>query len=194
MSSDDKALRDHLLELLRGSSAHVDLATVVDDFPEKLRGTRPEKTPYSAWQLLEHMRMAVNDLLIFSTDPSYAAPNWPDDYWPAKEGAAARRVGELSKSAESRSCGLRGPGARSQGQPLREDSLGRWSDPVTGDHACLRPHQLSSGRDGPDQAAAWRMAKIGKRCRKTTSSSRPIASEDCADRSCAEPARILRAR
>lgn len=98
MSSDERALRDHLLELLRGDSAHVDLATVVDDFPEKLRGARPEKTPYSAWQLLEHMRIAVNDLLIFSTDPNYVAPKWPDDYWPAKE---APQRGEWENSVKA---------------------------------------------------------------------------------------------
>lgn len=98
MSSDERALRDHLLELLHGDSAHVDLATVVDDFPEKLRGAKPEKTPYSAWQLLEHMRIAANDLLIFSTDPNYVAPKWPDDYWPAKE---APQPGEWENSVKA---------------------------------------------------------------------------------------------
>ncbi len=85
MPTEDKALRDHLLEMLRGGSAHVDLATVVDDFPAKLTGTKSKNVPYTPWQLLEHMRMTVNDLLLFSTDPKYVAPKWPDDYWPAKE-------------------------------------------------------------------------------------------------------------
>jgi len=98
MPSDDKALRDHLLELLRGGSAHVDLATVVDDFPENLRGARPNSTPYSAWQLLEHMRFTVKDLLFFSTDPKYVAPKWPDDYWSAKE---APQPGEWEASVKA---------------------------------------------------------------------------------------------
>jgi DinB superfamily len=95
MSADDKTLRENLLEMLHGGSAHVDLATVVDDFPEKLRGTKPAKTPYSAWQILEHIRFTVNDLLVFSTDPKYVAPNWPDDYWPAK---TAPKPGEWEAS------------------------------------------------------------------------------------------------
>jgi hypothetical protein len=99
MSADDKALRDHLLELLRGGSAHVDLATVLDDFPEKLTGGKLENTPYTPWQLLEHIRFTVNDLLVFSTDPQYAAPNWPEDYWPAKNGAASE--GEWKKSVKA---------------------------------------------------------------------------------------------
>ena len=84
MPTEDKALRDHLLEMLRGGSAHVDLATVVDDFPARFAGTKSKNVPYTPWQLLEHMRMTVNDLLLFSTDPKYVAPKWPDDYWPAK--------------------------------------------------------------------------------------------------------------
>ena len=98
MPSDDRALRDHLLEFLRGGSAHIDLATVVDDFPENLRGARPAKAPYSPWQLLEHIRFTVSDLLLFSTDPNYAAPKWPDDYWQAKESPQA---GEWEASAKA---------------------------------------------------------------------------------------------
>jgi len=85
MPTEDKALRDHLLEMLRGGSAHVDLATVVDDFPAESAGTKLENVPYTPWQVLEHMRFTVSDLLLFSTDPKYVAPKWPDDYWPAKE-------------------------------------------------------------------------------------------------------------
>lgn len=98
MPSDDRALRDHLLEMLRGGSAHIDLATVVDDFPENLRGARPARAPYSPWQLLEHIRFTVSDLLRFSTDPNYAAPKWPDDYWQAKESPQA---GEWEASAKA---------------------------------------------------------------------------------------------
>ena len=98
MPTEDRALRDHLLELLRGGSAHIDLAAVVDDFPLKLAGRKPENAPYTPWQLLEHIRIAMNDLLVFSTDPKYVAPKWPDDYWPAKE---APGPGEWASSVEA---------------------------------------------------------------------------------------------
>ena len=98
MSSDDRALRDHLLEFLRGGSAHIDLATVVDDFPEELRGAKPAKAPYSPWQLLEHIRFTVSDLLLFSTDPKYVAPKWPDDYWRPEN---APQPGEWEASAKA---------------------------------------------------------------------------------------------
>jgi hypothetical protein len=89
MSADDKALREHLLELLRGGSAHADAGTILDDFPAKLRGAKPANAPYTPWQLLEHLRFTLNDLLVFSTDPNYVESKWPDDYWPAKEPPSA---------------------------------------------------------------------------------------------------------
>jgi hypothetical protein len=85
VSTDDKALRKHLLEFLHGGNAHVDVATVVDDFPEELYGSKPKGAPYTPWQLLEHIRFTVSDLLLFSTDPKYTAPKWPDDYWPTED-------------------------------------------------------------------------------------------------------------
>jgi hypothetical protein len=89
MSADDKILRDHLLELLRGGSAHADPGAILDDFPATLRGAKPAHAPYTPWQLLEHIRFALNDLLVFCTDPKYVAPDWPGDYWRAKDEAAS---------------------------------------------------------------------------------------------------------
>jgi len=45
---------------------------------------------YSAWQLLEHMRLAQDDILDFSVNPKYVhTMKWPDDYWPAPEPPSA---------------------------------------------------------------------------------------------------------
>ncbi len=54
----DKALREHLLYLLRGGGAHIDFESVVADFPIALINERVEHIPYTALQLLEHMRIA----------------------------------------------------------------------------------------------------------------------------------------
>src|SRR5215510_6713012 len=50
--------------------------------PPRLRGRRPPRFPHSAWELVEHIRLAQTDLLDFLIDPNYVAPKWPDDYWP----------------------------------------------------------------------------------------------------------------
>jgi len=77
-----KQLREHLLDLLNGGGAHARFDDAVKDMPEKLRGVKLEGLPHSAWMLLEHLRMAQWDILEFSRNSKYAAPKWPDDYWP----------------------------------------------------------------------------------------------------------------
>ena len=73
-----------LLALLEGGQAHAGFDAAVKDFPTELRGVVPEKLPYSAWQILEHMRITQRDILNFSAPPTggYQHIAWPDAYWP----------------------------------------------------------------------------------------------------------------
>ena len=70
--------------LLSGGNAHTTLETAVADFPAELRGVVPERLPYSAWQLVEHLRITQRDILDFSAPPAggYRPLQWPADYWP----------------------------------------------------------------------------------------------------------------
>jgi len=81
-----KALREHLLELLKGESAHISLEVAVSDFPVEHINARVDGSPHTAWQLLEHIRIAQWDILDFSTNSDYKEMKWPDDYWPKEEG------------------------------------------------------------------------------------------------------------
>jgi hypothetical protein len=73
-----------LLALLRGGQAHAGFDAAVADFPESDRATRPANLPYSAWQILEHLRIAQRDILDFSAPPTggYQPMEWPEAYWP----------------------------------------------------------------------------------------------------------------
>ena len=75
-------LRDHLVKLLRGGSAHVDFDSAIKGLPVALRGKRPKGSPHSPWEIVEHLRIANWDILDFSRDKDYVALKWPDDYWP----------------------------------------------------------------------------------------------------------------
>lgn len=83
--AESEALRQHVLDLLRGRNAHADFDTTVADFPSRLRGVKPPGAPYTAWQLLEHMRIAQWDILEFSRDAKHKSPQWPQGYWPKTE-------------------------------------------------------------------------------------------------------------
>jgi DinB superfamily len=80
------ALREHLLELLKGGHAHATFEDAIKNLPPKLRGAKPENFPHSPWMLVEHLRIAQHDILEFSRSEEHKSPKWPDGYWP-KEAA-----------------------------------------------------------------------------------------------------------
>jgi uncharacterized damage-inducible protein DinB len=99
MPDNDAFLRDQLVQLLRGGHAHVDVLSALKDFPPNLYGAKPENAPYSAWELLEHMRIALRDLWDFSTNAEYVEKKWPDDYWPASAAPASHEAWKSSVKA-----------------------------------------------------------------------------------------------
>jgi hypothetical protein len=62
--------------------AHASFDKAVANFPEHLRGKRPPNFPHSGWELLEHIRIAQDDLADFMERADYHQVKWPDDYWP----------------------------------------------------------------------------------------------------------------
>ena len=72
----------HLLELLRGGHGHTAFDQAVKGVPIAKAGERPEGSPHSCWELLEHIRLAQHDILKFSEGPKWRSPKWPEGYWP----------------------------------------------------------------------------------------------------------------
>jgi len=105
--SESEELRTQLAALLDGGQAHATFADAVKDFPVQLRGVVPDGLPYSAWQILEHIRIAQGDILDFSAPPTggYQAMEWPAAYWPkqAEPGGAEawdRAVAEVQRDLD----------------------------------------------------------------------------------------------
>ena len=96
---DDSALRDHLLELLHGGNAHTTFDDAVNGFPVELAGVRPEGAPHSAWELIEHIRIAQEDILRFSQSDAHKSPPWPKGYWPGFPGPA--REGQWQETVDA---------------------------------------------------------------------------------------------
>lgn len=78
----DGALREHLVALLKGGSAHVHFMDAIEGFPEAKRGTFVEGLRHTGWQLLEHVRIAQWDILEFSRNAKHVSPGFPEGYWP----------------------------------------------------------------------------------------------------------------
>lgn len=82
-AAQDRTLREQLVALMTGGNAHADFEDAVRGLPVDLRGKRPNGSPHSPWELVEHMRIAQWDILEFSRDAKHKSPEWPSGYWPA---------------------------------------------------------------------------------------------------------------
>jgi DinB superfamily len=80
--SQDQAVREHLVNLLKGGGAHVHFMDALDGFPEAKRGAFVEGLKHTAWQLMEHARIAQWDIVEFSRNPKHKSPGFPEGYWP----------------------------------------------------------------------------------------------------------------
>ena len=79
----DKALRDNLVELLRGGHAHAAAKQALAGVAPELRNVRPAAGVHSVWEELDHLRLAQEDILRYTLDASWQSPPWPEGYWPA---------------------------------------------------------------------------------------------------------------
>ena len=86
------SLRKHLAYLLGDGGAHVDFDTAIARFPAAQRGARIAGAPHTAWQLLEHLRLAQWDILEFSRNPAHVSPEFPDGYWPRTDSPPSARA------------------------------------------------------------------------------------------------------
>jgi len=76
-------IRDHLARAFEWKEAHATFDQAVEGIPADKRGARAPGFEHSAWQLLEHIRLAQDDLLDFCRNAEYVhTMKWPDDYWP----------------------------------------------------------------------------------------------------------------
>jgi uncharacterized damage-inducible protein DinB len=135
MNDNDKTLREYLGKFLDSGDAHVRFDDAVNDFPAALRGRRPENGPHSAWELLEHLRITLWDILEFSRDAKHVSPEWPSGYWPASaeppdeaawdaSAAAYRRhLREFAALLADESADLYTPFAHGDGQTLLREAL-----------------------------------------------------------------------
>lgn len=131
----DLQIRQQLAKALDWGEAHPDFHTVIDNFPVDLRGEVPPGFTHSAWELLEHLRIALWDIVEFTKDGRHKSPPWPQGYWPHSPvppqleawdqcvGSIDDLLEELRAIVLDRSRPLLEPIARSQGQTIMREAL-----------------------------------------------------------------------
>src|SRR5215831_9275677 len=134
-NQETESIRKHVNNLLRMEGAHLSFADAMKDFPKALRGAKPAGVTHSAWELLEHMRLAQEDILDFSRNPEYRERAFPDDYWPASaappnDAAWDKAVHAFQKDLKEMQALIAGPAnglfariPHGQGQTLLREAL-----------------------------------------------------------------------
>jgi hypothetical protein len=151
--STDKALREHVLVLLNGAEAHGDFDEIVAAIPDGVRGARPAPDARSPWEVLEHLRIALRDILEFTRNPNHVSPDFPEGYWPKSpeppdDGAWERSADAfradmraLSALVEDESMDLFAPIPHGDGQTLLREAL------LAADHNAYHLGQLALLQD-----------------------------------------------
>ena len=89
MRNPDDKVREQVLQVLDWEDAHVSFDQAVAGLRPASRAARPPGFDHSVWELVEHIRLAQDDIVDFCVNAHYAHDlNFPDDYWP-KEAAPA---------------------------------------------------------------------------------------------------------
>jgi uncharacterized damage-inducible protein DinB len=80
----DRVLRRQLVELLIEGHAHITVKQALRGLAPDQRGRRPGPKLHSIYEVLEHMRLAQEDILRYTLDPRWQSPPWPEGYWPTR--------------------------------------------------------------------------------------------------------------
>jgi uncharacterized damage-inducible protein DinB len=105
MHDSTNALRDHLARVLDWEDAHVGFDKAVEGIPPDKRGARAAGFEHSPWQIVEHIRLAQEDILEFCVNATYEhTMTWPDDYWPKDPAPPSQNAwaGSVASYARSR--------------------------------------------------------------------------------------------
>jgi len=89
--NNDKKLREQLSALIRQGNAFTPLPQLFDSIPYEVTGQQVEGFSHTVWELTEHLRIALHDLVEYSKDSYYQSPPWPDGFWPDHPAPASEK-------------------------------------------------------------------------------------------------------
>jgi hypothetical protein len=95
----DKALREQLVKLLKARQAHLTSIEVLENIEPDIRTRRVPGMAHSIWDLLEHIRIAQEDILRYTLDPDWISPKFPVGYWPSKTDEISGNMWDQSVAA-----------------------------------------------------------------------------------------------
>ena len=81
MNTNEK-LQNQLISLILQGNAFMPLTNLLESIPLEITAKRIDNPVHTIWELTEHIRIALYDLVAYSKDSYFQSPPWPDGYWP----------------------------------------------------------------------------------------------------------------
>jgi hypothetical protein len=81
----EKNLRENLIELIQGGSAHLTFEEAIKQVNPEIRNFRPDPHLHSIYEEMEHMRIAQEDIYRYTIEKGWVSPPWPEGFWPDKK-------------------------------------------------------------------------------------------------------------
>jgi uncharacterized damage-inducible protein DinB len=106
MKSDDEVLKKLIVGALSGKGAHVEVRKTVEGLDWKIAGARPDGSPHSIFQLLNHI-VFWQEWAVKWLDgekppiPKHASGSWPGEAAPADEKEWEQALRRLNKALDA---------------------------------------------------------------------------------------------
>lgn len=94
-SNAKKILSRHLF----GGQAFTTVDEMLKEISLEQLSVRPKELPYSFFELFYHMWFTQRDILKYCLERNYKVPDWPQEYWPQKQGPADEAEWKRLKNA-----------------------------------------------------------------------------------------------
>lgn len=82
--TESQQIKRQLISHLQGGEAFIKIEELLKFIPFKSIGIRPEKLPYSFYEVFYHICFTQKDILNYCMSENYTLPKWPANYWPAE--------------------------------------------------------------------------------------------------------------
>lgn len=88
----DPKIREQLVKLLNQGRAFTPLPELLRTVPYEVAGVHMDGFSHTVWELMEHIRIALHDLVEYSKDSTFQSPPWPEGYWPEHSEPDSRKA------------------------------------------------------------------------------------------------------
>ena len=82
----EQRLRKQLVLHIRQGNAFTPLSQMLESIPYEVTARKVKGFSHTIWELTEHLRIALYDLVEYSKDSYYQSPPWPEGFWPDRPG------------------------------------------------------------------------------------------------------------